>query len=88
MAFLGITNGMVDDIAFGAMVGGGIICQLEMEKLGAAMITAGWVAVGLIFMQVIPIPFIAELVSIVTLPFTVACVPLLFALLLIISIMG
>ena len=75
--FLGISSGMIDDIAFGAMVGGGIICSLEFEKLGSAMITAGWVAIGLILMQVVPLPFISNLLSLATLPFTVACIPLL-----------
>lgn len=80
--FLGISHGMIDDIAFGALIGGGIICSMDFEKLGAAMITAGWVSVGLILMQVVPIPFIADLLSLASVPFTVACVPLLLIILL------
>lgn len=79
--FLGISGGLVDSIALGAMVGGGIISAMDFEKLGAAMITAGWVAIGLILMQVIPIPFISNLIELVTLPFTVACIPLLLVIL-------
>lgn len=84
--FLGVSVGMVDDIGFGAMVGGGILCSMEFEKLGAAMITAGWVSVGLILMQVIPIPAVAGLLEIATLPFTVACVPLLLIIVFFISL--
>jgi len=79
--FLGVSTGLIDDVGFGAMVGGGILCSMEFEKLGGAMITAGWVSVGLILMQVIPIPFISNLLGVVTLPFTVACIPLLLVIL-------
>ena len=74
--FLGITNSLLDSIAFGAMVGGGVLCALDFGKLGSAAVTAGWVAIGLILLQVIPIPFIANLIEVVSLPFTVACIPL------------
>lgn len=84
--FLGVTTGLIDDIGFGAMIGGGILCSMEFEKIGGAMITAGWISVGLILMQVIPIPAISSLISVVTLPFTVACVPLLLVLLFFISL--
>ena len=79
--FLGITNGMVDNIGFGAMIGGGILCCMEFERLGSVMITLGWISVGLILLQIIPIPVIANLISVVSLPFTVACIPLLLILL-------
>ncbi len=79
--FLGITNSLLDSIAFGAMVGGGILCSMEFGKLGSAMVTAGWVGIGLILLQVIPIPFIASLIEVVSLPFTVACIPLLLVIL-------
>lgn len=75
--FFGITNSLLDTIAFGAMIGGGILCSMEFEKLGGAMITAGWVALGLVMLQIIPIPFISNIVEIVSVPFTVACIPLL-----------
>lgn len=83
--FLGVSGGLIDDIGFGAMIGGGILCSMEFEKLGGAMITAGWVAVGLILMQVVPIPFIANLLEVVSLPFTVASVPLALIILLFVS---
>lgn len=83
--FLGVSTGLIDDIGFGAMIGGGILCSMEFEKIGGVMITAGWIAVGLILMQAIPIPFIANMIEVVTLPFTVACVPLLLLILFVIS---
>ena len=79
--FLNVSMGVTDDIAFGAFIGGSIILMIGMEKLGSAMITMGWVSLGLILLQVIPIPFIANLVELVTLPFTVACLPLLLIIL-------
>ena len=79
-AFLEIPSSMIDSICFGAFIGGGIICAMDFGKLGSAMITIGWVGVGLILMQVIPIPFIAEMLEVATLPALVACVPLLIVL--------
>lgn len=79
--FFGITNSLLDSIAFGAMIGGGILCSMEFEKIGSAVVTAGWVAIGLILIQVIPIPFIANIIEIASMPFTIACVPLLLILL-------
>lgn len=81
MEFFNVTNGMVDDIALGAMIGGGIICAIEFEKLGSAMITLGWIAVGMIMMQIIPIPVISEFLGVISMPFVIACLPLLLILL-------
>ncbi len=79
--FFGITNSLLDGIALGAMVGGGILCSMDFERVGAALITAGWIAVGMIMLQVIPIPFIANIIEVASLPFTVACIPLLLVIL-------
>ena len=84
--FFGLSSAMLDKIAFGALLGGGILCQMDFGKLGGAMVTAGWVAIGMILLQVIPIPFIANLVEIASVPFTVACIPLLLILLLFIGL--
>ena len=83
--FLGVTNGLLDGIAFGALVGGGILCQMEFGKIGGAMVTGGWIAIGLILMQVIPIPVISNMIEIISIPFTVVCIPLLFFVVLIIG---
>ena len=79
--FLNVSSSVSEGIAFGAFIGGAIIMMIGMEKLGSAMITLGWVSLGLILLQVIPIPFIANLVEIATIPATVACLPLLLILL-------
>lgn len=84
--FFGISNAMLDKIAFGALLGGGILCKMEFGKLGGAILTAGWIAIGMILLQVIPIPFIAQIVEVASVPFTVACIPLLFILLFFISL--
>ncbi len=80
-AFFGITDSLLDSIALGAMIGGGVLCAMDFGKLGAAMITAGWVAIGLVLIQVIPIPFISNIVEVASIPFTVACIPLLLIIL-------
>lgn len=80
--FFGVTNSLLDTIAFGAMVGGGILCAMDFEKLGGAMITAGWVAMGLVMLQIIPIPAISNFVELASVPFTVACIPLLLIIML------
>ena len=84
--FLGISSGLVDDIGFGAMVGGGILCTMDIRKIGGVMVTAGWVAAGLLLIQAIPIPVIAGFIEMITLPFTVACIPLLLLILFFISL--
>ncbi len=81
MEFFNVANGMVDDIALGAMIGGGIICAMEFEKLGSAMITLGWIAVGMIMLQIIPIPVISEFLGVISMPFVIACLPILLILL-------
>ncbi len=79
--FLGITNSLLDGIVFGAMVGGAVLSAMDVGKIGGAVLAAGWVAVGMILLQVIPIPFIANIVEIISIPFTIACIPLLLIIL-------
>lgn len=63
------------------MIGRGIICAMEFEKLGSAMITLGWMAVGMIMLQIIPIPVISDFLEVISMPFVIACLPLLLILL-------
>ena len=79
--FFGVSFDLIMQIALGAMVGGGIISAIEFERLGSVMITVGWIAVGLILMQVVPIPVISNLMGMVSLPFLIACIPLLLLML-------
>ena len=78
--FLSIPSSVVDSISFGAFVGGSVICAMDFRKLGGAMITVGWIGIGLILLQIVPIPFIANLVEIAAGPFVIACIPLLLIL--------
>ncbi len=74
--FFGMEDNLLEFIALGTFVGGGIISSFGWERLGGSMVTAGWVAVGLILLQVIPVSFISNIVQVAAAPFIIACVPI------------
>lgn len=74
--FFGMDDNMLDQIALLTFVGGGIISSFSWEKLGGAMITAGWVAVGLILLQIVPMSFISNIIEVAAAPFVIACIPI------------
>lgn len=76
-AFFGVTLDLLDQIAFLSLIGGGILCVMDIGRIGSVVVTIGWIAIGLVLLQVVPIPFIANLVEIAAGPFIVACIPLL-----------